>query len=101
MNDARRHRFRFCAICALTHASCASNRFTGHEMEPLTSCFFGIDEMKEFVERLGCRAVDLLVRYPYPEVERASEQADPWPRTSAPPPSRKGMPLIQSPRSTT
>lgn len=45
------------------------------KFNPVTFYFFNVDEIKKMVEELGFRIADVLIRYPYPEVEYASKRA--------------------------
>lgn len=56
-------------------ASCEVNRFLDHEIEGLTFHFFEPDAIKDLAEGLGFKVIDLLIRYPYPEVEYQSKRA--------------------------
>jgi ubiquinone/menaquinone biosynthesis C-methylase UbiE len=42
---------------------------------PLTFYYFKVDELKELVEKVGYQVVDIMIRYPYPEVEYPSKRA--------------------------
>jgi ubiquinone/menaquinone biosynthesis C-methylase UbiE len=50
-------------------------RFFSEQGGPLTFYYFKVDEMKALVESLGFQVVDILVRYPYPEVEYPSKRS--------------------------
>lgn len=45
------------------------------EGSPLTFYYFKVDDMKALVQSLGFQVVDILIRYPYPEVEYPSKRS--------------------------
>ena len=50
-------------------------RFLEQDLEEIPFYFFKVDEMRAMVEKTGFRVVDILMRYPYPQVEYASKRA--------------------------
>jgi ubiquinone/menaquinone biosynthesis C-methylase UbiE len=42
---------------------------------PLTFYYFKVDEIKDLVEKAGFQVVDIMIRYPYPDVEYPSKRA--------------------------
>ncbi len=49
--------------------------FFNQEGAALTFYYFKVDDMKALVENLGFQVVDILIRYPYPDVEYQSKRS--------------------------
>lgn len=49
--------------------------FFSQEDNPLTFYYFKVDDVKELVENTGFQVIDILIRYPYEDVEFQSKRA--------------------------
>lgn len=50
-------------------------KFFNKDGNALTFYYFKVDEMKSLVESMGFRIIDILIRYPYHDVEFGSKRA--------------------------
>lgn len=54
---------------------CLVQRFFDREINEIPFYFFRVDEVREIVQNIGFTIIDVLVRYPYPDVEFGSKRA--------------------------